>query len=191
MAFKQGFRWRPVTQNVPTTSTALVTPWTASPAYIDVPSDPYTPTGSGLDEPWTAPDTPTTLPWSVAPTPVLSTNLPRAYWKYDPTLDLRRDPTYSKSKDRNVRSQQSSSTVRSRPSTRGSTTRPRPTPPAPPVAPAPLAPPAPPLVIAPVQLTGVPGSTYDGVDTVSVDINNIYLFHDRILSVSGFDWTTE
>lgn len=150
MAYKLGFRWRPVCSAVPTTTTALDTPWSTFPIYTPVPSDPYTPTGSGLDGTWTAPDTPTALPWSTAPVPALPTTTPRTYWRFDRTLDLR-------NKDQ------------TRPSSSRSTSRPtRPGIPSAPTTPALV---APVLTVAPVCPTGVPGSSHDGVDTVSVVIS--------------------
>lgn len=150
MAYKLGFRWRPVCSAVPTTTTALDTPWSTFPIYTPVPSDPYTPTGSGLDdETWTTPDEPTALPWSSAPVPALPTTIPRPYWRYDRSLDLRR-----------VQAQPSISRPKSRPTQPGT--------PAAPTAPATA---SSVLTVAPVRTRGVPGSSHDGVDTVSV-VNN-------------------
>ena len=146
-----------MTQPVPPTTTPLVTPWTASPIFKSVPSDPHTPTGSGLDsDVWTTPTAPAALPWGTAAVPALPTTVPRTYWRFDPKLDLR--------KVSKTRSGQTSGPSRS-----SSTTAP--TPPSSLTAPAPPAPVATRLVIAPVRLKGVPGGSRDGVNTVSVDIN--------------------
>lgn len=156
MAYKQGFRWRSVSQTIPLTTTALATPWTRSPIFETVASDPYTPTGSGLDPAvWTAPTPPTALPWGTAAVPALPTTVPRTYWRFEPKLDLR--------KTRNPPSRSTSTTTPAPPST--ST-----------VTPVPSTPVVPRLTVAPVRLTGVPGGSRDGVDTVSDDINNFHSF---------------
>ena len=173
LAYKQGFRWRPAGFAVPTTTTTLTTPWSTRPVYPVVPSDPYTPSGVGLDDTWSVPDAPQSTPWGVAPVPALPTTAPRPYWRYDRTLDLRKSVDYHLRNRLTVKD--STKSIHSQPSSSRPRSRPRPTPTAPPAAPAAPAPapvPAvPALVVTPVTPIGVPGSSHDGIDTVSVVIN--------------------
>ena len=170
LAYKNGFRWRPVGYPVaPTpTSSLLSTPWSTFPIFASTPSDPHTPSGSGLDSPtWTTPETPAALPWSTAPVPSLPTTTPPVYWHYDKTLDLR------KSQDHMIR--KVSEPLRPSRPTRSRPPR-QPSRPAPQAPPQPAAPPVPALVVAPVRVTGVPGSSHDGVNLVSDDINTVFSF---------------
>ena len=147
----------------------MTTPWSSFPIYTPVPSDPHTPSGAGLDDTtWTVPDAPAALPWNTAPVPTLPTSVPRPYWRFDRSLDLRKNAEFHLRNQLTVREP---APVQNRPSS--SRPRSRPSRQAPPAAPAAPAPAVPALTVAPVQLTGVPGSSHRGINTVSVVINKI------------------
>ena len=147
--------------------------------FTPVPTDPHTPTGVGLDDDtWTVPDAPQALPWGTAPATALPTTTPRPYWRYDKTLDLRKSVEYHLRNRSTARDPTPTPRVQPSVTNRPSTSRshPRPSRQAPPAAPAAPAPASPPLVMAPVQPTGVPGSSHDGIDTVSVVNNKLNYF---------------
>ena len=171
-AYKQGFRWKSVTTPVPPTTTPLVTPWSTTPIFSVVPSDPHTPTGAGLDtDTWTAPETPLALPWSTAPVPALPTVNPRPYWRFDKSLDLRTGIRATPALASSQVPVRTGASV-SRPSVASTTTVPSTT----------AVPTVPPLTIAPVRVVGVPGSPHAGVNTVSDvynKLNPIYFLFSR------------
>ena len=150
-AYKQGFRWRPAAYTVPMTDPTSVplSMLPSTPRYLTVPSEPYTATGAGLDSAVWAPETVgPASPFGTAPTPKLQTSIPRVYWKFNPRLDLRKHGLLDKS----TGPVDLTSTEQSdRPTTSQ--------PPAPTVTD---------VTVTPVEVTGVPGSSHAGVDTVCI-----------------------
>lgn len=188
LAFNQGFRWKPCDTAVPPTplDAPPVSRWAQPGPTFTGPTAAAIPTGAGLDGVWTPPaaDTPA-LPWGTAPAPAIQGNVPtrriiEPYFDEIPTSRVPFPPRRSRKPKTTVATTTATTTDTTRGSTRGirgrggristrATTRSgstsRPSLPAPTE---PTVPPTPALVVVPVTTKGVPGSSREELDLVSV-----------------------
>ena len=158
LAFKQGFRWQPA--SFPVSPTPLDAPpvsvWSnPRPIYPDISTSNTIPTGVGIDAlEWDKPDVDATpVPWSTGPVPSLEKS------------KTARPSTRKASK-------KVSTPTKPKPTTTTSTSASPKAPSRRSNAPAPF----PRITVAPVALSGVPGSSHRGIDMVNIVVQHFFKF---------------